>query len=365
MSAPALTETTGQVALVTAGSAGLGAAAARLFAANGMRVVVNYCHNKERAEALLAELLEISRRTWNRQPGDAGDNSSQQPPDFLLLRADLASRDQVRALVDDTVSAMGRLDAIFSNQGWTQIRDWTSLDDSAVEDDWDRCFNMNVKSHLWLLQAAKKHLEETEGCMVVTSSLAGIRPGGSSLAYSVTKAALNHLVKGLAVIAAPKIRVNAVCPGLMLTEWGLKFPQEIQDKNIAQTKLKRVVTPEVRLFLSLPSQCQCGPHTRPDNTSPLLGNGRASALFRQEQGSDGRECYHRCWVVTLMVMAWWDPESMAAMGTRGHQYCKQLSPVMMLFGGLGYCGRDGPLAMLHCLFLFLLQIATFLPRHYK
>ncbi|KAL8377839.1 hypothetical protein RB595_008496 [Gaeumannomyces hyphopodioides] len=248
MSAPApTTETARQVALVTAGSAGLGAAAARLFAANGMRVVVNYFHNEERAEALLAELHEISRRTWNRQSGDTGGHStstSQQPPDFLLLRADLASRDQVRTLVDDTVSAMGRLDALFSNQGWTQIRDWTSLDDSAVEDDWDRCFNMNVKSHLWLLQAAKKHLEETEGCMVVTSSLAGIRPGGSSLAYSVTKAALNHLVKGLAVIAAPKIRVNAVCPGLMLTEWGLKFPQEIQDKNIAQTKLKRVVTPE-------------------------------------------------------------------------------------------------------------------------
>ncbi|KLU91130.1 hypothetical protein MAPG_09653 [Magnaporthiopsis poae ATCC 64411] len=240
------TETARQVALVTAGSAGLGAAAARLFAANGMRVVVNYFHNKERAEALLAELLEIERQTWNQQPRETGgsSSSSQLPPNFLILRADLASRDQVRTLVDDTVSAMGRLDAVFSNQGWTQIRDWTSLDDSAVEDDWDRCFNMNVKSHLWLLQAAKKHLEETEGCMVVTSSLAGIRPGGSSLAYSVTKAALNHLVKGLAVIAAPKIRVNAVCPGLMLTEWGLKFPQEIQDKNIAQTKLKRVVTPE-------------------------------------------------------------------------------------------------------------------------
>lgn len=175
-------ETARQVALVTAGSAGLGAAAARLFAANGMRVVVNYFHNKERAEALLAELLEIERQTWNQQPRETGgSSSSQQPPNFLILRADLASRDQVRALVDDAVSAMGRLDAVFSNQGWTQIRDWTSLDDSAVEDDWDRCFNMNVKSHLWLLQAAKKHLEDTEGCMVVTSSLAGIRPGGSSL----------------------------------------------------------------------------------------------------------------------------------------------------------------------------------------
>lgn len=86
-----------------------------------------------------------------------------------------------------------------------------------LEDDWDRCFNMNVKSHLWLMHAARKHLDETEGSFITTASVAGVNHSGSSLAYSVTKAAQIHLVKGLAQMAAPRIRVNSVSPGLLLT----------------------------------------------------------------------------------------------------------------------------------------------------
>lgn len=62
-------------------------------------------------------------------------------------------------LVAQTVEEMGRLDVVFSNHGWTEIRGFESLDVNMVEDDWDRCFNMNVKSHLWLMHAAKPHLE--------------------------------------------------------------------------------------------------------------------------------------------------------------------------------------------------------------
>lgn len=245
MSSTTVAAETAPIVLVTAGSAGLGAAGARLFAANGYRVVVNYHSNTARAEELLAELQAISAGSSSSFSSAAAD--AQQQPKHALVKADMGDREQIRALVAKTVAFAGgggAIDVIFSNQGYTHIRGWDSLDDNAIEDDWDRCFNVNVKSHLWLMQAAKPHLEAAEGCMVVTSSLAGVCPGGSSLAYSVTKAALNHLVKGLAVLAAPKIRVNAVCPGLMLTEWGLNFSKEIQDANIARTKLKRVVTPE-------------------------------------------------------------------------------------------------------------------------
>ena len=89
--------------------------------------------------------------------------------------------------------------------------------DNAIDEDWDMCFNINVKSHLWLMQAAKRHLDEAEGAFITTASTAGITPSGSSLAYSVTKAAQIHLVKNLAVMAAPRIRVNSVSPGLLLT----------------------------------------------------------------------------------------------------------------------------------------------------
>ena len=107
------------VVLVTAGSAGLGAATARLFAQHGYR--------------------------------------------------------------DVAYTQMGRLDVVFSNGGWTRFSITTSLDDNAVEADWDRAFAVNVKSHLWLLQAARPHLDEVEGAFVATSSIAGVQGMGSSL----------------------------------------------------------------------------------------------------------------------------------------------------------------------------------------
>ncbi|KAH6998436.1 hypothetical protein BKA56DRAFT_26722 [Ilyonectria sp. MPI-CAGE-AT-0026] len=217
------------VALITGGTAGLGAATARLFAQDGMRVAVNYHSNADRASAFVQELHSIS-------PLPHDDNN------FLAFRGDLAVRDDLRTLVRDVVGSMGQLDVVFSNGGWTQLRDITNLDDNVVEEDWDRCFNMNVKSHLFLMHAAKEHLDKTEGAFITTASFAGVKVSGSSLAYAVTKAAQIHLVKGLALAASPKIRVNSVSPGLMLTDWGLSFPPEKQEEMRNKTKLGRLVT---------------------------------------------------------------------------------------------------------------------------
>ena len=156
------------VALVTAGSAGLGAATARLFAQNGMRVVVNFSSNQARAEALVHELEQLSPL-----PRD-GSN-------FKFIKADLAARNDIIRLVEESVSAMGQLDVVFSNGGWTKIRDINNLDDNMIEEDWDRCFNMNVKSHLFLMHAARAHLDKTHGCFITTASLAGVTLSGSSL----------------------------------------------------------------------------------------------------------------------------------------------------------------------------------------
>lgn len=153
------------VILVTAGSAGLGAATAKLFATKGFRIVVNYSSNTQRAEALVKEL----------------DNANGNTATHIAIKADLASQKDVQQLVQEAYSAMGRIDVVFSNGGWTRFADTTSIDDNVVEEDWDHAFTMNVKSHLWLLQAAKPYLEETEGAFVTTSSLAGVYGMGSSL----------------------------------------------------------------------------------------------------------------------------------------------------------------------------------------
>ncbi|KAH8905160.1 NAD(P)-binding protein [Coniochaeta sp. PMI_546] len=222
------------VALITAGTAGLGATTARLFAKNGIRVVVNYASNAERAQTLVKELQSISTVA-------SGDTSR---VDYHAVQADLSKRGDIRRLVEESVATMGQLDIVFSNGGWTRMRNINDLDDNVDEEDWDLCFNMNVKSHLWLMHAAKKYLDETEGAFITTASLAGVKFSGSSMAYAVTKAAQIHLVKGLAIAASPKIRVNSVAPGLMLTEWGLKFPLEKQEEMKQRTKLKRLATVE-------------------------------------------------------------------------------------------------------------------------
>jgi NAD(P)-dependent dehydrogenase (short-subunit alcohol dehydrogenase family) len=201
-----------KVALVTASSAGLGAATVKALATH-FRVVVNYHSRPEKAEQVIKEASAVTP-TYE----------STSEPRFHAIKADISQRSEIQRLVAETVAKMGRLDVVVSNGGWTRLTDFSNLEEQIVEDDWDRCFNVNVKSHLWLLYAAKPHLESHPedgigGAFVTVASLAGVRPSGSSLPYSVTKAAEIHLTKGLAVICGPKVRCNCVSPGLMLTEW--------------------------------------------------------------------------------------------------------------------------------------------------
>lgn len=163
------------VCLITAGSAGLGAATARLFATAGYRVAINYHSNNERAKNVVEELEKLSTL------------SSGKDSNFMAIKADVSKREEITRLVDEAVSAMGRLDVVYSNHGWTEIRGLESLDVNVIEDDWDRCYNMNVKSHLWLMHAAKPHLDETEGAFITTASLAGVRASGSSLVNDLRK----------------------------------------------------------------------------------------------------------------------------------------------------------------------------------
>ena len=166
----------GKVALVTAGSAGLGAAAARALASEGMAVMINYSTNKQRADALVASLHEESGY-------EVSDDKGAWRPLFAAIQADLGVRSDIERLVDETIKTMGRLDVVVSNGGWTRFSNFADLEDGVEEADWDRCFNMNVKSHLWLIHAAKEYLEVTEGAFITTASLAGVIPSGSSLVY--------------------------------------------------------------------------------------------------------------------------------------------------------------------------------------
>ncbi|KAK4986434.1 hypothetical protein LTR50_005340 [Elasticomyces elasticus] len=221
-----------KVCLITAGTAGLGAQIARAFAPD-YRVIVNYANNASRASSLVKELEAIP-----------STSSSAESPRFLSIQADVGDRAALQNLIAEAVNAMGRLDVVISNHGWTRITNFMNLDEGMVEDDWDKCFLYNVKSHVWLMHAVRPELEKTEGCFISTASLAGVKPSGSSLPYAVTKAAQIHLVKALANICSPKIRVNSVSPGLLLTDWGMQFPEGKREAARENSKLKRLATVE-------------------------------------------------------------------------------------------------------------------------
>lgn len=199
------------------------------------RQAINYANNQSRAKDVIEELEKIPSTT----PSES--------PRFVSIQADVGDRASIQELVSQTLAKFGRIDVVVSNAGWTRITNFANLEEGMIDEDWDRCFLYNVKSHLWLMHAAKPELEKSEGAFINTASIAGVKPSGSSLPYAVTKAASIHLAKSLAVICAPKIRVNTVSPGLLLTEWGMKFPESKREAATNATKLKRLATVEVRL----------------------------------------------------------------------------------------------------------------------
>lgn len=132
-----------------------------------------------------------------------------------------------RKVVEHTIKELGGIDVVIHNAGWTKISSFHDLD-ALTEADWDKCLAINTKAIMHLTRAAMPTFNKNAegGCVLVTSSIAGTGPIGSSMAYSTSKAAGIHLVECLAVGQGPKLRINAILPGLLLTEWGNAFGEE-------------------------------------------------------------------------------------------------------------------------------------------
>jgi 3-oxoacyl-[acyl-carrier protein] reductase len=213
-----------KVALVTGGGTGLGAVIVRKLASEGMHVAVHYGHSERDARAAVADAqsLGVAARPF---------------------RAELSGGDmpqEVRRLVDQVTSHFGRLDLLVNNAGVTRAVPFSNLGDVTL-DDWDLVLDVNAKAPFFLAQAAAPALRKRgSGQIINTASISGIRAsGGSSVAYSVSKAATIHLTKCLATALAPDVRVNAVAPGLMRTRWLAHFDEAQLARATAQTPLRR------------------------------------------------------------------------------------------------------------------------------
>ncbi len=185
----------GRVALVTGSSSGIGEAIARRLAADGATVVVNSARSVEAGEAVAA---------------DIGGH---------YVRADIAEEAQCEALVAAALEVAGRLDVLVNNAGVTSVIPHHDLD--AVTDEvFRRILDVNVLGTWNLTRLAMPHLKASgDGVVVNITSIAGVRPTGSSIPYAASKAALNHLTALLANVCGPEVRVAAVAPGLIRTPW--------------------------------------------------------------------------------------------------------------------------------------------------
>ena len=183
------------VALVTGSSSGIGAEIARRLGADGYLVVVNSRSSVEAGRAVAAEV------------------------GGTYLQADVADEVQARALIGQVVSEHGRLDVLVNNAGTTEVIPHGDLA-AATPEIWRHLYDVNVIAPFVLVTAAEQALRAAApGCVVNVSSLAGVRPTGSSIPYAASKAAFNHQTRLLAKALGPDIRVNAVAPGLIETPW--------------------------------------------------------------------------------------------------------------------------------------------------
>jgi 3-oxoacyl-[acyl-carrier protein] reductase len=190
----------GKVAVVTGGGTGLGREVSRLFAERGAGVAIVYSRSQEDAEKCARELARDGQRVTTH-------------------RLDVADEAATGPVFDEIAGQHGGIDYLVNNAGTTAYVDYKDLD-SLTGEVWDRILGVNVKGAFFCARAAAGHMRGRGGGAIVNvSSTAALRPSGSSIAYSVSKAALAHLTRNLAIALAPEIRVNHVAPGGMYTRW--------------------------------------------------------------------------------------------------------------------------------------------------
>lgn len=209
----------GKVALVTGSTSGIGKASAHALAAEGAHIVLNSSSSVDAGLALVEAL----------------------PTESHYIQGDISKEDDCKALVAGAVERFGQLDVLVNNAGWTTRVD--HADHEALTNEiLFKTIEVNVYGTWWMSKAAMPHLKETVGCIVNVTSIAGLRPVGSSLAYGMAKAALNSLTEDMAKYHGP-VRVNAVAPGLVATPWTADW-DDLHGAIAEGVPCRRSATPE-------------------------------------------------------------------------------------------------------------------------
>lgn len=190
-------ELRGAVALVTGGNGGLGQRICHALAKEGAHVAVMYAESRVAAE------------------GVARDLASRHQINAAAFQCDITDGAVVERLVGEVVGRFGRLDILVNDAAYNKAIPFADLDSLTIEV-WDKIIAVNLTGPMRLSKAVAPVMKaQGQGRIVNISSVAGVGPTGSSIAYAVSKAGLIHLTKCMAVALAPETLVNCVAPGLL------------------------------------------------------------------------------------------------------------------------------------------------------
>jgi pteridine reductase len=211
------------VVLITGGARRVGAAICRVLHASGAQLMIHYRSSGHAARNLQAELNELRADS------------------VALVQADLLNAALIPSVVTETVQRFGHLDVLINNASsffHTPIGEIT-------EQAWDDLVGTNLKTPLFLSQAAAVHLRRTHGCIVNIIDIHADRPMKNYAVYSLAKGGLLALTRALASDLGPEIRVNGVSPGVILWPEDERWTDEVARQRIIHTTLlKRVGDPD-------------------------------------------------------------------------------------------------------------------------
>src|SRR5712671_6594032 len=187
----------GAVALVTGGNGGLGQRICHALAKEGAHVAVMYAQSRDQAE------------------GVARDLASRYQINAAAFQCDITDGAATEHVIGEVSSRFGRLDILVNDAAYNKAIPFADLDNLTMEV-WDTILAVNLTGPLRLMKAAAPVMQaQGRGRIVNISSVAGLGPTGSSIAYAVSKAGLIHLTRCMAVALAPETLVNCVAPGLL------------------------------------------------------------------------------------------------------------------------------------------------------
>jgi NAD(P)-dependent dehydrogenase (short-subunit alcohol dehydrogenase family) len=231
----------GKVILVTGGATGLGAAIAVGAARRGAKALILNCTKSLKEVEATADLVR-----------NAGAEA-------VIAQGDVAEDADCRRIAA-AAEPYGRLHVLVNNAGITKHAQNHANLDALSKEDFLRLFSVNTVGPFQMIRACRGLLEAApeRASVLMTSSIAGITGMGSSVAYAASKGALNVMTLSLARALAPKIRVNAICPGFIDTRWfpdafGEEKTQQMRERIMSTAPLQVASKPEdvadVALFL--------------------------------------------------------------------------------------------------------------------